>query len=101
MPPWVEAFRLLVSEPAVYLSSEAPGRSIVKDVLADAKIHKQTTMRSGIASIGFDELIGALERASPSATVLVIGLIGTTKRGVLYCTDDDAVLGGVIVDRRR
>ncbi|GGC87119.1 hypothetical protein [Undibacterium terreum] len=98
--PWVEEFMQLVDESGVEISSQTPGRAIAQEVLADAKIHKQTTARSGIESCGFDELISAMELVPPNDQVLILGLIGSKKRGVLYCTIEERVLGGVVVARR-
>lgn len=98
---WVKGFIELSAENDVQLSADEPGQATAREVLANALIHRRTTLNAGIASVGFDELISVIEALPPEACIRNVGLIGASKRGVLYCDQDGQVLGGVVLSRNR
>lgn len=98
---WVVSFRSLLVEPDAHVSSENLGKSTVKQVLADARIHCDTTARAGITAIGFDDLISRLEDRPSQDEVFIVGVVASIHRGVLYLASSKAVIGGVVLKKNK
>jgi hypothetical protein len=97
---WVREMLLLTQDRNVALSSSTPGISNIEATLANAKIHSYTANRANLEAVGFKELISHLEKKEKTDLVFIIGIVGLKKRGVLYLSSEEKILGGVVLNRK-
>ncbi len=98
--PWVKMVAEFVESKETRLLSNKPGTSRADVLLADSKIHLQTTKNANIKTIGMEELINKLSSINEGEIIRSYIFEDDKQTCIIYLHDDSGLLiGAVLVPR--